>query len=125
VLSIGALWVFYVNSAVKIVADVISPNGKQDAMLLAINPGAVDGYATALMIEPGGTALWRQVARFTRRRDFVISDNGATSIGGKGQLNVRLEWTSDADLTVRFPASAEVIRQETEHGAVHINYVAN
>jgi hypothetical protein len=56
----------------------------------------------------------------------VISDNdGATPIGGKGQLNVRLEWTSDADLTVRFPASAEVIRQETEHGAVHINYVAN
>jgi hypothetical protein len=125
VLLIGALWFLYVNSAVEIVAQVMSPNRKQDAMLLVINPGAMGGYATAVMIEPGSNALWRQMARLNRRRDFVAaSNNGAAAVGAKGQLDVSLVWTSNAELTIRFPAKAEVMSQETRHGSVHINYIA-
>ena len=62
-------------------------------MLLVINPGAADGYATALMIEPGNNALWRMVARLDSRRDFVISDNdGATPAGvGAAKCNYRVD----------------------------------
>lgn len=122
-LLIGATWIVYVNSAVKIVAHMISPDGKQEAMLLVINPGAADGYATALMIEPGNSTLWRQIARLDNRRVFVITNNGGAPAGEiNGQLTVRLEWASNTDLTVDYPAKAEVIRREMQHGAVHINY---
>lgn len=122
-LLIGATWIVYVNSAVKIVAHMISPDGKQEAMLLVINPGAADGYATALMIEPGNSTLWRQIARLDNRRVFVTTNNNGAPAGEiNAQLTVRLEWASNTDLTVDYPAKAEVIRREMQHGAVHINY---
>jgi len=122
---ITSLWWFYVNSAVRIVTQVKSPDKAHNAILLVINPGAADGYSTALMIEPSDNAISRQIARLSTNRVFVLNDNnGAVPIGAGNAVNVDLQWTSNTSLTVRFPARAEVIKQDGENGGVHINYVA-
>lgn len=116
-------WLAYVNSAVKVVNSLASPDGKRAAMLLVIDPGAMDGFATAVMIEPGDSFLWRQAARLRREREFVLSDyEHVLQTNKDGQLDVRMTWMGNTDLTIQYPAKAQIIKQRVSHDSITITY---
>jgi hypothetical protein len=121
---ISVAWLAYVNSAVKVVSSLVSPDGRRAAVLLVIDPGAMDGFATAVMIEPGDSFLWRQAARLRREREFVLSDSEHVLQTNKdGQLDVRMRWTGNTGLTIQYPAKAQVIKQRPSHGSITITYI--
>ena len=106
-----------------VIGDFLSPDGKWDALLLVRNGGAMTGYATQISIVEGGNRFARQVALFRASPVFVVDDNdGTVRWGDRGQLNLKLDWTSGTQLVVTYPERARVFRQEPAFRSVRIRY---
>jgi hypothetical protein len=115
----------YLRSATTVAQDRLSPNGKHDAIVVAVNGGGTTGYVTAVSIVDAHSKLLREFAILRGRRDFIIDDNdGAVRWGAKGNIDLQLRWRSNAELVITYPRKARIIQQRDQDGDVAINYVA-
>lgn len=116
----------YVRLGTTVVANSVSPDGKWDAILVVRNGGAMTGFSTGVSVVK---ANWfsRQLALYAMQRPvhvFVADDNnGAVSVGSKGQISVAVRWASSNDLVIQYPGRARVVKQDTEFRSVRIQYV--
>jgi hypothetical protein len=122
-MSLLVFYCAYVRLGTAVIGDFLSPDEKWDALVLVRNGGAMTGYATQISIVEGGNRFARQFALFRASPVFVVDDNdGAVRWGDRGQLDLRLDWTSSTQLVVTYPEKARVFRQEPAFRSVKIRY---
>jgi hypothetical protein len=125
VCALGACGV-YVRMGTTVIGDFVSPDGRWDAVLMVRNGGAMTGYSTAISVV---RTNWyaRQLALYALHRPahvFVADDNnGAVSWGKQGQIDVKIRWTSTAELIVAYPEKARVAREDSKFQSVSIRYI--
>ena len=115
----------YVRWGTTVVGDFLSPDERWDAVLIVRNGGAMTGYATAISVVRANW-LARELALCALYRPvhvFVADDNdGEVPWGSQGQINVKVRWTSPAELFVTYPAETRVLRADSKVNSVTIRY---
>jgi hypothetical protein len=114
----------YVRLGTKVIGDFVSPDGVHDAVLIVRNGGAATGYSTGISLVPVRNPLARQLALIRGMNLFVVDDNdGAVRWGDRGQLDVKINWVSNTQLLVQYPAKARVFKQEASYQSTTVRYV--
>ena len=112
----------YLRLGTRVIGDFVSPDGRHDAVLMVRNGGAATGYSTGISLV-SSNPLARQLALMKRTNLFVVDDNdGAVRWGDRGQLDVRISWTSNSQLLVQYPAKARVYKQERSYQSTTVQY---
>lgn len=83
------------------------------------------GYVTGVSIVDTHSKLLREFSILRGRRDFVIDDNdGAVRWRARGNIDLQLEWRSNAELVITYPRKARIIQQRNQDGDIAIRYLA-
>ena len=113
----------FLKSATQVVADIPSPDGKWDAMLMERNGGAMTDYSTQVSIVPAASRLARGIAIVRAGNVFVADgDHGAVAVDGNGLMTVRVTWASGSELVIAYPPKVRVFKQRTRFQSLTIRY---
>jgi hypothetical protein len=115
----------YVRLGATVIANIPSPDGKWDAVLMVRNGGAMTGYATAIALVSNNWISW-EIATLWPKHVFVLDDNdGAITVGDRGQIRVDAYWQTNTELVVTYPEKARVLRQELKSDSVNVRYAVS
>lgn len=113
----------FVRSATDVVGDVLSPDGKWDAMLMVRNGGATTDFSTQLSLVRAGSRLARETAICRPGNVFVADANdGAIVVDHRGLMPVSVVWESGTQLRITYPPNARVFKRERHFQTLTINY---
>jgi hypothetical protein len=103
--------------------DMLSPDGKWDAVVTVRNGGAMTGYTTAISVV-AASSIAREFSLFTTSRVFAADNNdGLIKSGTNGQIDVRVEWASNSLLVITYPSDARIFTRATKFGSINIRYL--
>ena len=115
----------YLRLGTTQIGHFASPDGRRDAIVMVRNGGAMTGFATVVSVSDANWVA-RQAALFWPRVVFAADDNnGAVSLGDKGQIKLNVRWVSNTELIVGYPEKARILRQGRNLYAVSIQSVVS
>jgi hypothetical protein len=112
-----------VRSGTQVTREVVSPNGKWDAIVMVRNGGAMTNFSTQISVVKAADSHAKQDALWSVGNVFIADDDhGAIAVDGNGQIKVKIAWASGTKLTIFYPEKTRVFKQETKLQTVTVDY---
>lgn len=106
------------DCANRVIAEAVSPGKGVRAVVFERNCGATTGFSTQVSLIRGPSGSPRGKGNL-----FIADDNhGGVPVDLHGTLPVKAVWTSDRDLTIRYPSGARVFLSKEALLGVRIKY---
>jgi hypothetical protein len=102
----------------KIVAELLSPDGKYKAVVFVKDCGATTTWSTHISV----IRWWNWVGRNDAGNAFVMDDGDGAPEGPGHGPEARIRWTSGRALAVSHHPQAKIFRAENQVDGVTINY---